>query len=83
MNPTQTTEKTASFTIKRTQECSKNPVMANGVEIGQVEWSGCFYTKRAGREVRSQGYWFIVGDASGRRFRTLKAAAAQLFSELA
>ena len=65
------------ITIKRTEECEANPVLVDGVEIGQVQWTGCKYIRRAGREVRSYGHWFIVGDES-RKFKTMKAAAEAL-----
>ena len=75
---------TKNYTISRTAECKANPVMVNGKEIGQVEWTGCFFTRRAGREVRSMGWWFIVGEGkTGRKFKTMKAAAETLYSEKA
>jgi len=63
----------SNVTVKRTAECAPNPVFLDGVEIGTVEWTGCFYTKRG----RSQGWWFITGSRDI-KYKTMKAAAEAL-----
>lgn len=62
------------YIIKRTTEMQPNPVVVDGLPIGAVVWSGCFYTKRG----RSNGYWYVEGDGTV-IYKTMKAAAEALF----